>query len=140
MSEECPVCQYMSKSLAEVNNKYQGKVDFKLVFPQSLSDYKTMALWKKKYGLEAYKSVLDEDQSLSKKLGAKITPEAIIENSKGEIVYRGRINDGFFKVGKMRSAISSHDLDNAIAALLHKKTITTPWPKAVGCYITYLKK
>jgi hypothetical protein len=139
ISEECPICIYMSKPLNEIFEKYKSKVDFQLVFPLSLSNYKTMQLYKKKYNLSNIPGYLDEDQSLSKKLGATVTPEAIVENEKGVIVYRGRINDAYYSPGRLRHAANKNDLIDVIEAVLNRKSIATPWPKAVGCYITYIK-
>ncbi len=139
VSEECPICIYMSKPLVELHQQYKDKVNFKLVFPQSLSNYKTMQLFKHKYSLEGFTSILDEDQSLSKKLGATITPEAIIENKDGQIVYRGRINDAYYAPGRLRRVSNQNDLTEAIESVLNDKPVPVPWPKAVGCYITYLK-
>lgn len=139
VSEECPICIYMSKPLIEIYEKYKSKVEFKLVFPSYLSNYKTMQLYKKKYNLNDIPGYLDEDQALSKKLGATVTPEAIVENEKGIVVYRGRINDAYYAPGRLRHAANKHDLADAIEALLNRKAIAAPWPKAVGCYITYVK-
>jgi hypothetical protein len=129
----------MSKPLGEIYAKYSDKVNFKMVFPLPLSNYKTMQLFKKKYALDGFTSILDEDQSLSKKLGATVTPEAIIENEKGQIVYRGRINDAYYAPGRLRRVSYKNDLIDAIEAVLNHKPIDEPWPKAVGCYVTYFK-
>jgi thiol-disulfide isomerase/thioredoxin len=136
MYEDCPVCIYMTKSLKDLQEEYGKDYDFILVFPNQLSNYKTMVLFKEKYELHNFKLVLDEDQSLSKKLNLKVTPEALIENSKGEIIYKGRINDAYVKIGKRRYSIQEHTLKNYLNGTFKSRS-EEEWPKAVGCYITF---
>jgi thiol-disulfide isomerase/thioredoxin len=139
VSEECPICIHMTLPLKNIHQKYKDKVNFKLIFPVALSNYKTMVLFQKKYGLENFEGIIDEDQSITKKLGATVTPEAIVENKNSKIIYRGRINDDYFSIGRLRKAANKSDLTEAIDAALSDKSIELPWPKAIGCYITFNK-
>jgi hypothetical protein len=129
----------MGKPLSKLANEYEGSVNFYAVFPLRNSNYKTINIFKKKYNMESYESILDRDQSLTKKLGATVTPEAIITDNRGEILYRGRINDAYFAPGKVRHGARNNDLRKAINQLKANKEIKNPWPKAIGCFITFYK-
>ena len=66
-----------------------------------------------------------------------MTPEAHLIDPKGNVRYRGRINDLYVDYGKRRHAATSNDLQDAIEALVRGNEIVTPTTKAVGCYIPY---
>ena len=86
VAEECPVCNYISKSLKKVSEEYNEKVEFVAVFPQKMSSYKTSSLFKKKYGLNNYKIQLDHELTITKKYNAAVTPEVVVVDEKGNSI------------------------------------------------------
>jgi thiol-disulfide isomerase/thioredoxin len=136
IAEECPICNYMGKPLQQIAKKYEDKVAFHAVFPVRNSNYKTSQLFKEQYDLLNFETLLDKDQAISKKLGARVTPEVVITDADGEVRYRGRINSAYYAPGKMKHSSIKNDLDDALAQLISGKEIPQPWPSAVGCYIT----
>ncbi|MEO6131608.1 MAG: hypothetical protein ABIQ02_07155, partial [Saprospiraceae bacterium] len=135
-AEECPVSVYMAKPLSTIATKYADDVSFHAVFPLKNSSYTTAQLFKKDYQLNSFDILLDHEQKLASKLGASITPEAIITDETGQVVYRGRINSAFYAPGKMKHSAIKNDLDNALSTLVDGNAISQPWPMAIGCYIT----
>ena len=83
-----------------------------------------------------FETLLDKDQALTKQLGATVTPEVVVTNMAGEIMYRGRINSAFYAPGKMKHSSIKDDLDQALSTLISGKKVAEPWPSAIGCYIT----
>lgn len=136
IAEECPICNYMGKPLADVSKKYEGKVSFHAVFPLKKTSLKTAQAFKEQYGLLDFETLLDRDHALTRKLGARITPEVVVTDGAGEILYRGRINSAYYAPGKMKHRSIKHDLDEVLGLLTSGKTVAQPWPAAVGCYIT----
>ena len=136
IAEECPICNYMGKPLSELAKKYEGTVSFHAVFPTKNSNYKTAQLFKEQYGMMSFETLLDKDQAWTRKLGASITPEAVITDNTGEILYRGRINNAYYAPGKMKHSSIRPELEDALEMLTSGKKITQPWPPAIGCYIT----
>lgn len=116
--------------------KYESSVDFHAVFPLKNSNYKTTQLFKQQYDMLSFETLLDKDQSLTKKLGASVTPEVVVTDHQGVIHYRGRINSAYYAPGKMKHSSIKDDLDEALASLLAGKSVPKPWPLPVGCYIT----
>jgi hypothetical protein len=70
-----------------------------------------------------------------KRVGATITPEAAVYDSRGRLIYRGRIDDRYSAVGVERATATRHDLQDAIAAAVAGKPVTPRFTQAVGCYI-----
>ena len=139
ISEECPVCIYMTKTLQSIEEKYRDSVKFTLVFPNSLSNYKSIFKFKEKYGLQKFESILDYDHSFIKKHNLTVTPEVLILTSNEEIIYKGRINDGYYAPGKMKRSSISNELDQALELWILNKKKLENWSEAIGCYIS-LKK
>ena len=137
LAEDCPISNYMGKPLNLIAQKYAQVVAFNAVFPLTNSTSKTTDDFLKKHQLQKFKIILDSKQMLSKRLGTTITPEAIITDNKGEILYRGRINDIYISPGKRRHEASTHDLDTNIMKALQGESIPQPWKTAIGCYITF---
>src|SRR5262245_50103021 len=77
--------------------------------------------------------VLDPEHEWVKKAGAKVSPEAVVFSAVGEIVYRGRINDQYVGLGKRRGVVTTHDLREALEAVLDGRPVAQPRTEAVGC-------
>ena len=75
----------------------------------------------------------DETQRVAHGYGAEYTPEAFVLNSKGEVCYVGRIDDNWQHPDKARS----HDLRNAIEAILAQRPLDNAVTHAIGCTIKW---
>ena len=77
----------------------------------------------------------DPAHTLVAATGAKVTPEAVVFDSRREIVYRGRIDDLNASFGQSRDEATTHELADAIDAALAGLPVPDPFTKAVGCAI-----
>ena len=72
--------------------------------------------------------------------GARVTPEAavFVAGSAGpKLVYRGRIDDRYLTLGRMRTSPTVHDLEDALTAVLAGRSVVRSEAPAVGCFITH---
>ncbi len=74
--------------------------------------------------------VKDGSNVLADRLGAKMTPEAIVVDATGAVRYRGRIDDN-----AVATRVTVHDLGAALDAVLTGKPVAHPEMLAVGCAI-----
>lgn len=137
VAEKCPISIYMVKPLQEVFQKYGTEVDFYTVFPLKNSTHKTAQQFLEKYNLTDFKIKLDNYQGFARKLGATITPEVVILDDLGKVVFRGRISDAYKAPGKMKHGIRKNELITVLDNLTNGNKIPKPWESAVGCYITF---
>ena len=79
--------------------------------------------------------LLDPEQKIVAHAKATITPEAAVFSSDGKLAYRGRINDLHVDLGRKRASATTHDLRDALDAVLAGKAVAQPETKAVGCFI-----
>jgi len=75
----------------------------------------------------------DETQEVARAYGAQRTPEVYVLDSERRLRYHGRIDDNVNDPGSVRS----HDLRNALDALLAGKEVPVPDTAAVGCTIKW---
>ncbi len=77
--------------------------------------------------------LLDPHQRLASALDARATPEAFVFDATGEPLYRGRIDDLFWRPGRRRRAPTTRELGDAIEAALasHRPAVTRT--EVVGC-------
>lgn len=138
LAEECPISIYMSNPLASIQKEFTGQVKFYAVFPNLKSNWQSAKNFLENQKLEDFEPIIDRDHTLTARFGAEVTPEAVILNKEGEVVYRGRINDAYERPGKMRHIVRHNDLQIAIQRTVSSQQISTPWPKAIGCFISKL--
>jgi peroxiredoxin len=139
LSETCPISQFYTLTLKELYREFATKdLQFTGIFPNTASTPQSIAEFKNTYNLP-FPLQTDPGQHLTKTLKATITPEVVVKNeTTGAIVYKGRIDDSYFRVGKRRSVSREHDLENALTELKNNRPVSKPEAPAVGCYITVL--
>lgn len=81
----------------------------------------------------------DTNQSVADSLGATRTPEVVVVNQFGKIVYQGRIDDQY-EPGLAKPEPKQHDLRNAIEQTLAGKVVIRSRTQGVGCLISRITK
>ncbi len=140
LQEECPVCQSYTIQLQELYKTYAGKnLHFVGLFPSPESTEEKIAEFKAKYEIP-FQLLTDHYHQKVAALGATITPEVIVYNeTQQEILYRGRIDNTFFRVGKRRQLTTTSELKDALEAITNNKPIKVSKTEAVGCVISQHK-
>lgn len=137
-SETCPICQSYTLTLKNLHEKYkQQNIEFVGVFSNYYTTDDSVQAFKKKYSIP-FSLILDNNGEIAKKYNATITPEVFVEQN-NVIIYSGRIDDTFYRIGKRRKVITSNDLDDALLSLVTNQKIKTPKTQAVGCIISLSK-
>ena len=87
----------------------------------------------KQTGLPA---VVDRRRVVANAVKATITPTAVVVDRQGTVRYRGRVDNLYAALGKTRQQITSHDLRDALDAVLAGRPVAHPETEAIGCFIT----
>jgi hypothetical protein len=80
-------------------------------------------------------TINDGQHEFVKRLKMNVYPEAVVVNSRGEIMYKGKIDDRAVSTGVVRSSAKQFYLKQAIHELNLEKKVTTPSTRAQGCFI-----
>ena len=78
--------------------------------------------------------ILDSTGDLALRLGPRVTSESFVISTADRVVYRGRIDDRFAAVGKLRTRITSHDLRTVIEALPDGGQPEPYATEPIGCF------
>lgn len=132
-----PYCPTANKLLPEFNRIAAEQVQsFSFYLVHSDPDTKVTDAYQQAVLNEVKSTVLlDKDQTLAKKLQAKITPECVVLNPAGETVYQGRINDLYLGPTKRQRQATTKDLSDALEAIAAGKPVATAHTEAIGCKI-----
>jgi thiol-disulfide isomerase/thioredoxin len=135
---DCPVSNRYAPTIQALSTKYAGKAVLVLVYPDKSETPVAIEKHLREYGYKN-EALRDTQHNLVKLSQVEITPEAAVFNGKGELIYHGRIDNWYKEFGHARSAPTTHELDDAIAAALTEGRRAPASVGGVGCYISDLQ-
>ena len=111
---DCPICNSYAPEMNRIAAKYGGR-DFSFIAAYADSDFSVEEAQQhaREYGF-GFPFTTDSRHQLSAKTGTKIVPEAVVFNSKREVLYRGRIDDLYADIGTRRAQASESNLRDAL--------------------------
>ncbi|UYZ61391.1 redoxin domain-containing protein [Hymenobacter weizhouensis] len=135
LSDTCPICQAATPTLRQLHASFATRgVEFVGVFPEEQLRPADLVLFQKHYPLP-FPLRLDQRQQLVRRFGARITPEVVVTAPDGRVLYQGRIDDSYARLGQRRTVVQHHELRDALTAVLAGQPVAQPRTEAVGCYI-----
>jgi mono/diheme cytochrome c family protein len=134
LSFDCPVSRSYCAPLSELAEKYAGQG---VAFVGVVAGEEPLATLKKQAADFKLDFPLYADPTLAAvdALKATTVPEAFVLDHNFVLRYRGRIDDGYSARLKRNNAASSHDLRDALDALLTGRDVKTPVTQPVGCAV-----
>ncbi|MDE2807729.1 MAG: redoxin domain-containing protein [Gemmatimonadota bacterium] len=136
---DCPISNRYAPTIARLHARFQPQdVAFYLVYPDRREDADAIRRHGREYGLPS-QALRDVQHALVKRVGASVTPEAVVLGERGNIVYRGRIDDRYMALDQMRPQPTRNDLANALSAALAGRPPDPSATEAIGCFIADLQ-
>lgn len=136
ITNDCPIANSYAPELERIYAAYTPKqVGFYLVYVDPSLSATVAKQHAKAYGYTC-PALLDPRHRLVQLTGARVTPEAAVVAPDGKVLYHGRIDDRVSGFGQARVQPTTHDLRNALDAVLQKKPVPHPVTSAIGCYIS----
>jgi mono/diheme cytochrome c family protein len=132
LSPECPVSNGYLPVLCDLKTQPCSKdVTWLVVYPEAVKQQKreTHSL---EYTLPGL-SLHDSRGEAARTLAVSMVPEVVVLTSKGEVVYRGRIDDRYTRRGGAAREPRQHDLKNALEAVQAGKKPAKAFEKPIGC-------
>ena len=135
LSPECPLCQSYSLTLNQLEKDFQDRgVRFYGIVPDASFSNAVVNSYAEQYQMRM-PMLRDNQREVTGLLAAKVTPEVVVVNSQGTVVYQGRIDNWAYELGKKRRVITEHNLKDALTAIVSNKSIAVKKTKAIGCFI-----
>ena len=129
----CPYVQAYEERLLSLQRDYSPKgvqlvavnSNDAVAYPEDSFDHMVRRAKQRQFN---FPYLRDEAQRVARAYGAEYTPEAFLLNSKFQVRYIGRIDDNWQHPDKVKT----HDLRNAIDAVLAHKKLDNPATHAIG--------
>jgi hypothetical protein len=136
VSVDCPISNSYAPEIQKLCERYgkQG-VGCALMYEDLDLSAGTVRKHLQEYAYKGIPAAIDAERKVSGRAKADVTPEAVIVDAKGEIRYRGRIDNFYADFGKPRQQVTVHDLSDALDAVLAGRTVANPETQALGCTI-----
>lgn len=108
-------------------------VAFVAIFPGDW-DKGQVSRYMRRYHLD-FPVIVDADLSLSRTVGATITPEVFVLGRFGMVYYHGAIDDWYYSLGRRRASATVNYVDASLVNLTRGLPPPHAPAKALGCYI-----
>ena len=133
---DCKICEYYTKDLEKLYAQHKGDpINFVAVFPNFMDKPPAIERYCKKFGLP-FPTKTDYSKRLTKKFKATVTPEVVVYNeAKETILYQGRIDNTYYRLGRKRSVTTSSELATVLEKHIKGEVIEVAFAQAVGCFI-----
>ena len=140
-STDCPISNRYAPEVRRIVETFAPKgVEFRLVYPSPADQPSAIREHMASFGYSASMQALrDPKFALVRYVKATVTPEAAVV-VRGRVSYLGRIDDRYVDLGLERPAPTTHDLADALSALLAGRPVAHPTTQAVGCFIADMSR
>ncbi len=135
---DCPVSSRYAPVIQQLGKEYSDQANFWLVYPDKNDSPQAIRKYLQDYGYHL-PALRDPDHALVKLGHAQITPEVAVFDREHHLVYDGRIDDRYVDFFRQRPAPTTHELDDALRAVLAGKAVAKSEVRGVGCYISDLQ-
>ncbi len=133
---ECPICRQYSPEINRIVEQYQKKkISFVLVHEDEKVSLKDVRKHQSEFDIRIPTGV-DRNHALARLAKASAVPTAAVFDAKGKLLYSGRIDDRFAKVGVQRKNPTKRELRDVLDAVLAGKPIAVKSTEVVGCAIS----
>lgn len=130
---DCPISNRYAPLIQRINSEYGAKVALWLVYPSRSATAEKIREHEREYGYKL-RALRDPQHALVTQGQVQVTPEAAVFDGHHRLLYHGRIDNLYQDFGRARPAATTHELHDAIQAVLSGKTLPPNTP-GVGCYI-----
>jgi hypothetical protein len=136
---DCPIANRYAPEVRRLRRTFgPRRVAFRLVYLDAGEPVQAIRAHLRQYGYDI-PAVRDPDHVLVSLTGARTTPEVAVFTGERRMVYRGRIDDRYLDLNKVRPSPTRHDVRDVLAALLAGTPVQPRTTDAVGCLIADLQ-
>jgi hypothetical protein len=130
---DCPITNRYAPELRRIALQFaKSPVDFFLIYSGAAETAAVVEEHVRQYNFPGT-AVLDPQHELAHRAHATTAPEAAVFDTRGSLMYLGRIDDRWISFGRSRPEATVHDLEAATSAVLRGKVPAEQRTRAIGC-------
>ncbi len=134
LDTECPICQQTVRRVQEMAVRYNGQVQFAAIYPTETVTLADVNEFNRTYKLTVpYR--LDPAHKLVRKYNVTTTPEVLLLSAQNKVLYRGSVDNQFYRLGRSRPEPTEFYLNDALTAVLANRPVPVRQTKPTGCLI-----
>lgn len=135
VATDCPISNRYAPRVRQLFDAFASRgVLFWLVYPNPGDSPDAIRAHLAAYAYPE-RALRDPEHTLVKHSGVVVTPEAAVYDTRGQLLYRGRIDNRYVRLGVERPSATRQDLEDAITAALAGGLMPASRTQAVGCFI-----
>jgi hypothetical protein len=136
VATDCPISNGYAPEIQRICSGAAAKgISCALVYEDAGVTATTVRKHLDEYRYRQIPAAIDRDGRLAERVRAAVTPEAVVVGRRGEVLYRGRIDNLYAALGRPRQAVTAHDLQDALNAVAGGRQVPTAETEPLGCYI-----
>ena len=136
VTSDCPISNGYAPDIQRLCADYRSRgVACSLVYEDPDIDPAAVRKHLEAYRYGGIPHTIDRDRTIARRVNASVTPQAVVIDAKGDLRYRGRIDNRYADFGKPRRVVTLHDLRDALDAVLAGRPVAHAETPAVGCFI-----
>ncbi len=135
ITHDCPISNQLAPEIQRICSTYEEDgFQCYLVYVDPDLTAGLIRRHLREFGYQA-PAILDGRHQLVEFAGATITPEVGVFSPAGEILYRGRINNLYERLGRPRRIVTEHDLRGALDQIRDDLPVSPARTQAIGCFV-----
>ncbi len=135
---DCPISNRYAPEVERLYEQFAARgFVFWLVYVDRTESENNIRKHVREFGYR-FGALLDRKHELVSLAKPVVTPEAAVY-ARGQLVYRGRIDNRYVAFGKARQAATEHDLEKVLEEVAAGRTVQPKTTRAIGCFIEDLK-
>ena len=136
LTPDCPIANQYAPEIRRICDKYESSgAECYLVYADPSLSTDAVRKHARDFHDARYPAILDAGYRLVDAAGATVSAETAVFSNQGKLEYRGRIDDFNADLGVPRQRATSHDLREALDALVAGRSVPNPRTRTVGCLL-----
>lgn len=137
VAHDCPMSNGYAPEIARLVKEFTPHgAAFRIVYAERDLALEDAARHAKEFAFPC-PAILDRELRLAARVGATMTPQAVLLSPEGAVLYLGRIDDIYAHFGKRRVQPEHRDFREAIEAVLAGRAVAQARTPSLGCQIDF---
>lgn len=131
---DCPISQYVIKPMNSIKEKNKANLNLIGILPGEYYSEREKKDFVTGFGVQ-FELKDDPKLKLVKRLDATVTPQCILLDEGGNVLYNGALDNKYEVLGRAKPTASINYLDQAIDQFMNGDEIELSSTKPIGCLI-----